>query len=67
MDLILPLFDTCRKPERGYCILTFQAQNPLTISQNDPLVVEDYHFKMMTQHSKNATFLKTLPHLAGDF
>ena len=67
MDLILPLYHNYRKIERGYFYLTFQAQNPLTVSQNDPPVAQDHHFKMMTQHSKNTTFLKTLPHITGEF
>ena len=67
MDLIIPLCDTCRKNKRGYFYLKFHAQNTLIISQNDPPVAQDHHLKMMTQHSKNATFLKTMPHLAGEF
>ena len=66
MDSILPICDTCRKNERGYFYLTCQEQNTFTVSQNDPPVSQDHHLKMMTQHNKNATFMKTMPHLTGD-
>ena len=57
MDSILLICDTYRKTKRVYCYLICQAQNPSTISQNYSPVTQDHHLKMMTQHSKNATFL----------
>ena len=58
MDFILPICDTCRKNKIGYCYVTCYSQKNPTFSQNYPPVAQDHHFKMMTQHSKNATFLK---------
>ena len=37
------------------------------LSQNDSPVSQNHHLKMTTQHSKNTTFLKTKPHIVGNF
>jgi hypothetical protein len=57
MNLILPVYDTCRKIEIHYWYLICYAQKPSTVSENYLPVAQNHRLKMMTQPSKNADFL----------
>ena len=54
MDSIIPICNTCRKTERGYCSLTYQKQKPSSVLQNDSPVAHNHRFKMMHFHSKTS-------------
>ena len=47
--------------------MMFQAQNPPTISQNDNLVAQNPHFKMMTQQSKKHHISENELDIEGEF
>ena len=67
MDLILPIYDTCRKTERFYWSMMCYAQKPPTVSQNDIPVAQNHHLKMVTQQSKKCHISENEPHIVGDF